>query len=93
MRVGFPSEQEFTEWKEHPVTKALLEMLEKERDVLRRQWEGGSFTDYEKDAFVLTNVNNVGYCRGLTYVCELNYVTLATRLDVPLTKEELENDK
>ena len=39
------SEQEFLEWNSHPVTRAVMEILELKREALRRAWEGGSFTD------------------------------------------------
>ena len=89
---GFPRKSEFAEWLEHPVTQAVREMLERERDLLRRQWESGAFGDYTKEATVLTNMSNVGYCRGLALVAELDYVTLATKADVQLTEEEQKDD-
>ncbi len=92
MKNGFPSKHEFDEWLEHPVTKTFREALELERDRLRRQWESGAFGDYTEEATVLTNMTNVGYCRGLAEASEMSYVGLATRLDVPLTEEEAKDD-
>ncbi len=67
------SEQEFLEWKSHPVTRAVMEILESRREALRRAWEGGSFTDYDAGAMALTNVGNLGTCKGYAYVQELDY--------------------
>lgn len=81
-------ESEWNEWKQHPVTKALMDLLEQERETLRRQWEGGSFGDYEKDATVLVNVGNLGTCKGLAFVQELTYDDLAAKLGFEPTKEK-----
>lgn len=75
------TEAEFNEWKQHPMTQALMEILEAKRDVLRRQWEGGSFTDYDKGTTALVNVGNVGICRGLAFVAELTYEDYVSEID------------
>ena len=88
----FPSSIEFSEWLQHPVTKSVMQMLHAEREAMRQAWEGGSYSDYTKDAVVLTNVANLGICRGLALVTDLTYAQLATKLDVELTEEETKND-
>lgn len=70
------NERDFTEWLQHPVTAALKEALERKREDLRQDWEGGSFTDYTKEGTALVNVGNIGTCRGLAWVQELDYETL-----------------
>lgn len=75
------NEEEFADWLQHPVTQALREVLAHRREQLRRQWEGGSFTDYSKDGTILTNVGNMGTCRGYAFVEELEYEILETELD------------
>lgn len=67
------TESEFDEWRSHPVTLAVMSILEKKREELRRQWESGSFTDYEAGAMALVNVANIGACKGYAYVQELEY--------------------
>jgi len=67
------SEEEFNEWKSHPVTRAVMEILAKKREGLRQDWEGGSFTDWESSAMALTNVGNIGTCRGYAFVQGLDY--------------------
>lgn len=75
------TEEEFNEWKMHPVTKEVARVLEAKREMLRRQWEAGSFTDYEKDGTVLVNVSNMGTCRGYAFVSELTYEDYLTEID------------
>lgn len=67
------TEEEFLAWKDHPSTQAMMDLLAAKREELRQQWEGGSFTDYEKDTTVLVNVGNLGTCRGFAFVMELTY--------------------
>ena len=67
------TEDEFNEWKLHPMTQELLRILEAKRELLRQQWEGGSFTDYEAVTTSLVNVGNIGMCRGYAFVADLTY--------------------
>lgn len=67
------TEAEFNDWRLHPMTQALMAILEEKRDLLRRQWEAGSFTDYEAATTALVNVGNVGLCRGYAFVSEFTY--------------------
>lgn len=75
------TEAEFNDWRLHPMTKALMEILEAKRELLRRQWEAGSFTDYEAATTALVNVGNVGLCRGYAFVSELTYEDYIAELD------------
>lgn len=75
------TEQEFAEWLEHPVTRGVRELLELKRDELRRQWEGGSFTDYSQEGTALVNVGNLGTCRGYAFVSELTYEQYVSEID------------
>ena len=76
-----PTEEEFTAWKSDPVTEFVCELLGKKREELRQAWEGGSFTDYEKEATVLVNVGNLGTCKGYAFVQEMTYETILTEVD------------
>jgi hypothetical protein len=67
------TEAEFNEWKSHPGTLAVMEILARKRDDLRHAWEGGSFTDYESHAMALVNVGNIGTCKGFSFVQDLDY--------------------
>lgn len=76
-----PSEEEFAAWKRDPVTEFVCELLGRKREELRQAWEGGSFTDYEKEATVLVNVGNLGTCKGYSFVQEMTYETILTEID------------
>lgn len=75
------TEEEFNDWKQHPVTIAIMEMLSVKRENLRQDWEGGSFTDWEPETMALTNVGNIGICRGYAFVQELDYEDYLTEID------------
>lgn len=75
------SEEEFNAWKADPSTQAIMQLLEKKREELRQQWEGGSFADYTKDATVLVNVGNLGTCKGYAFVQELTYEQYLSEVD------------
>ena len=72
---------EFLEWRGHPATQAVMEILERKREEMRRGWEGGSYTDYDAQAMALINVGNIGTCKAYAYVQELDYETYLTELD------------
>ena len=75
------TEEEFNEWLQHPVTLAVKGILGKRREELRQSWEHGSFTDYDAGAMALTNVGNIGTCKGYAYVQELDYTTYVGEID------------
>jgi len=67
------TEEDFNAWLQHPGTIALKKILEAKREELRQHWEGGSFTDYTKDATILVNVGNLGTCKGYAFVTDFTY--------------------
>ena len=67
------TEEDFNAWLQHPGTIALKKILEVKREELRQNWEGGSFTDYTKDATILVNVGNLGTCKGYAFVTDFTY--------------------
>ena len=75
------TEEEFLEWRRHPVTLAVVAVLAAKREELRQQWEGGAFTDWTQEGMALTNVGNIGTCRGYAYVQELDYEQYLTEID------------
>ena len=75
------TEEEFNEWKLHPVTKSVMKVLEAKREELRQHWEGGSFTDYSKDTTALVNVGNLGTCKGYAFVTNLTYEDYLSELE------------
>jgi hypothetical protein len=75
------TKEEFDDWKLHPTTKVVLGVLQAKREDLRQAWEGGSFTDYEKDGTILINVGNLGTCKGYAFITDLTYEQLIGELD------------
>jgi len=75
------TEQEFNEWKSHPMTLAVMEILSKRREQMRLDWEGGSFTDYDERAMALTNVGNIGTCKGYAFIQDLDYEQYIGEID------------
>jgi len=75
------TEAEFNEWKSHPGTQAVMEILSSRREALRQAWEGGSFTDYEAGTTALINVGNIGTCKGYAFVMDLDYITYLGEID------------
>ncbi len=74
------TEEEFLGWKSHPMTEELMKLLGRKREELRMKWEGGSFTDYEKDGTVLVNVGNLGTCKGYAFAMDLTYEQYVTEM-------------
>jgi hypothetical protein len=74
------TEEEFNEWKLHPATKAMMQILAAKREELRQQWEGGSFTDYTKETTVLVNVGNLGTCKGYAFNSYRVFYKITTRI-------------
>ena len=75
------TEAEFNEWLGHPGTRALIEILHAKRELLRQQWESGSFTDYEQGTTALINVGNLGTCKGYAFVTDFTYESYLTEID------------
>tara|TARA_R110000868_G_scaffold135772_5_gene348372 strand:- start:453 stop:713 length:261 start_codon:yes stop_codon:yes gene_type:complete len=75
------TEAEFEEWLLHPVTQQVRQILDGKREELRRQWEGGAFTDYAMETVALVNVGNLGTCKGYAFVTELDYETYVAESD------------
>lgn len=75
------TEEEFKGWKADPVTQAIVALLQAKREELKNLWEGGSFADYTKDGTVLTNVGNLGTCKGYAFLAELTYEDYLSEID------------
>lgn len=77
-------EREFADWLQHPVTIAFRQVLASKRADLRNEWETSDPSAYTKEQFVLANVGNIGWCRGLSFAETFDYEQYLT---------ETENDK
>lgn len=67
------TEEEFNEWRDHPVTKEVMKLLGAKREELRTAWENGSFMDYTQEGTGLVNTHNLGQCQAFRLVQELTY--------------------
>lgn len=81
MSTPLPTEEEFLAWKRDFVTEWVIKILHARRERMRQEWEGGSYTDYSKDTMILTNVANLGTCKGYAFITDLDYESFVTELD------------
>jgi len=56
------SEAEFTEWKEHPVTKAFMKWAADSRTAIMDTWANGGYKD--SDGFVAAQMNTDAMARA-----------------------------
>ena len=85
------SKAEFNEWLQHPVTKAVQQVLAGKRADLRNEWEMSEPSSYLKEELILANVGNIGWCRGLAYAEQIDYEQYLTEIeDVVETQERKE---
>lgn len=61
------SKEEWAEWKEHPVTSAVLSSLSVRQGVLKDSWAAGVFT-----ADVALNAKAIGEAQGYQNVLDLS---------------------
>ena len=59
------TEQEWAEWKQHPVTMLFYRMLERQLSSTKESWVSGSFTNSNGDATLQANANAIGYAQCL----------------------------
>jgi len=59
------TDQEFSEWLDHPVTKAYRSMLKKWKEELKEEWASGSFTDMSQFGTAILNAKAIGQCELL----------------------------
>lgn len=71
--MQLPTEAEFKEWLEHPVTIAFRAALKQRADDYAKGWEGGSFTDASGDATIQLNSKAIGNVQALRAVLEMGY--------------------
>ncbi len=73
--------EEFDAWLLDPVTQEVRRVLAAKRADLRNEWEMSNPTSYARDEFVLGNVGNIGWCRGLAFAEMLDYETYQMEID------------
>lgn len=70
------SDKEFDEWLQHPVTQVVREYCARSREATRQEWEKTSPTEYLKETFVAGNISNLGYCKAMKEMEELDFQRL-----------------
>lgn len=74
-------EEEFKAWLEHPVTKAVRQVLANKRADLRNEWEMSEPSAFAREELILANVANIGWCRGLAFAETIDYETYEMEID------------
>lgn len=68
-----PTKEEFNEWRSHPCSVWVRQVLGLRREAYRQEWEGGSFSDLSAPGYAIRNAAQVGECRGLAFAQEMEY--------------------
>jgi len=74
-------EEEFKAWLDHPVTKAVRQVLANKRADLRNEWEMSEPSAFAREELILANVANIGWCRGLAFAETIDYETYEMEID------------
>jgi hypothetical protein len=69
-------ENEFNEWKLHPVTDAFFTTLKKWREDQKEVWASGAFTAESKYGSDILSAQAVAYCKTLEALIDLQFEQL-----------------
>lgn len=75
------NENEFKEWLEHPVTKAVKVHLANRRKRMMEDWAECTPQQFANQEFTLDNAANIGLCRGYKNVIDLEFDEIIGDLD------------
>lgn len=75
------TEQEWAEWKLHPVTMQYHKCLEQFLENLKQQWVSGNFTSSSTDETVQLNASNIGKAQMLIDILGLDFETLSGEIE------------
>lgn len=70
------TEEDFDQWKGHPVTIRLMAILKDVRESARDSWENGAFTDQSKHGSDIKNAQAIGACGIIRQLEELEFKDL-----------------
>jgi hypothetical protein len=70
------TEQEWADWRLHPVTAQFHRRLESFLEDLKEQWTQGNFTSTTTDETAQLNALNIGKAQMITDILGLDYETL-----------------
>ena len=73
VKERLPVEQEYLDWRDHPVTKAFLRMLEEYREDLKDQWEQGLMQAADPLETAIANASAIAKTRFIKEILELDY--------------------
>ena len=79
--MKLPTEQEWLEWKQHPCSEALQQILLNWKNELKSQWAAGTFTDLSQFGTAILNAKAIGNCEAFDKIAELEYEQLESELD------------
>ena len=74
MTQDLPSEEEFLGWKSQPVTRAVLNLLQKWEASLKDQWARGQFEFESSEATAIANAGALGEVNILQKIVGMDYV-------------------
>ena len=79
--MKLPTSLEWDEWKQHPCSEALRQVLRNWQDQLKEQWAAGQFTDLAQFGTAILNAKAIGNCEAFQRILELEYEQLESELD------------
>ena len=71
-----PTETEFLEWLQNPVTQRFREILRDRKESLKESWAGGAFTDLSQYGTAILNAKAIGNCEMLDLMINVEYEEL-----------------
>lgn len=69
-------QEQFLEWKRHPVTEAFMAWAQREIEALKTRWSEGAFTDQSQFATAIMNAKAIGQCEFVAKVRDLDFLEL-----------------
>lgn len=75
------TEEEWAEWRQHPVTQGLWRLLSLARKERKDEWEEGNFVGAPRDQQMLLNAAALGECRAYKKLEELTLDQLRQELE------------
>ena len=76
MLEKMPTELEWTDWLQHPATKALHHLLRVWLWERKEQWASGQFSDLSQFGTAILNAKAIGECQMLEQLGALEYSQL-----------------
>ena len=68
-----PTEEEWSQWQEHPATQALLGVLALWKESVKEQWAAGVFTDMSQFGTAILNAKAIGAVQMIDQIINIEY--------------------